>query len=77
MRLPRRHHSEKSDAELGFDHVMNCIGSCIEWAFYIVFFPIHYPLSLLGKRKRVELDAADPPPGLSVEQFLAQARKRK
>lgn len=56
---------------------MNCIGSCIEWAFYIVFFPIHYPLSLLGKRKRVELDAADPPPGLSVEQFLAQARKRK
>jgi len=72
-----RHHNEQSDAELGFERVQHWIGYGIKWVFYIIFFPIIYPLRELGKKRRAELDAepAYNPP--TTSEILAQARKRK
>lgn len=36
----------------GFDIACRWIAVGLDWAFYIVLFPICYPLALLGRRER-------------------------
>jgi hypothetical protein len=70
-------HHDKSDGQLGFDLVQDWISIGIGFVFYVIFFPIVYPLRQLGKRRRAELDANPIYTQPHTLEILAQARKRK
>jgi hypothetical protein len=40
---------------MGFNVFCEMIGSALNWSFYIILFPICYPLALLGRTEKARI----------------------